>query len=113
MSDVTFVPFYVLCFIEFVISATAPSIHEMWLVLGFNRLTYRKNVDCCFMELQLSGKCVPEYEIVIIILDRQPCWISRHLGITAMLVSAILDLDTIFVLIIIVCEFTLMLTHSW
>ena len=36
----------------------------------------------------------------------------RHIGISAILVSAILDLDIIFVVIIINLEFTLMLTHS-
>ena len=34
----------------------------------------------------------------------------RHIGISAILVSAILDLDIIFVVIIINWEFTLMLT---
>ena len=36
----------------------------------------------------------------------------RHIGISTMLVSAILDLDNIFVLILINWEFTLVLTHS-
>ena len=37
---------------------------------------------------------------------------SRHIEISAMLVSAILDMDIIFVLIRINWEFTLMLTQS-
>ena len=64
------------------------------------------------MKLQLSGWYTPKYEIVNISFFRRMSAMLdfRHIGISAILVSAILDLDIIFVLIIINWEFTLMLT---
>ena len=66
------------------------------------------------MKLQLSGWYTPKYEIVNISLFRRMSAMLdfRHIGISTMLVSAILDLDNIFVLILINWEFTLVLTHS-
>ena len=57
---------------------------------------------------------MPKYEIVNIsfVLRMSAMLEFRHIGISAMLVSAILDLDIIFVLMVINLEFTFMLTHS-
>ena len=50
--------------IEFGRSVNELFIGEMWLVLGINRLNYRKTLIAVWKKLHLSGWYVSEYEIV-------------------------------------------------
>ena len=103
-----------LCFIEFERSANVPSIGEMWLVLGINRLNYRKTLIAAWLNYSWVFDIRQDTKLSIfpLFLRMSAMLDYRHIGISAMLVSAILDLDIIFVFIIINWEFTLMLTHS-
>ena len=103
-----------LCFIEFERSANVLSIGEMWLVLGINRLNYRKTLIAAWLNYSWVFDIRRNTKLSIFPLFRRMSAMlySRHIGISAMLVSAILDLDIIFVLMVINWEFTLMLTHS-
>ena len=103
-----------LCFIEFERSANAPSIGEMWLVLSINRLNYRKTLIAAWWNYSWVVDIRRNTKLSIFPLFRRMSAMLefRHIGISAMLVSAILDLDIIFVFIIINWEFTLILTQS-
>ena len=103
-----------LCFLEFERSANVPSSGEMWLVLSINRLNYRKTLIAAWWNyIWVVDMCRNTKLLEFPLFRRMSAMLySRHIGISAMLVSAILDLDIIFVLIVINWEFTLMLTHS-
>ena len=84
-------------------------IGEMWFVLGINRLNYVKRwlpLDEITAECLICAR-IRDCQYFLCFVEYQPCWNSRYIGISAMLVSTILDLDIIFVFIVINWEFTL------